>query len=1317
MKKFKRFATLFLCATLVASMLHVGVFAEEYVQVIYQQEFITEDMYTPIYEENIIEKPSYDIQEDFYEEVYEPEIPYYYTNDEYYDDYTKYYEEDDEYDVLPMAVVPVMPLNLVTGVINNSTNAVTPSAGNATWTFDPATNIVTIHGGPGIYANQQGRGSTSPWQRAGIADYVHRIVFDGPVVGRAFLFGLFNGMPNLVEIENLHYLNTSQVQTMQHMFRHTPSLTSLDLSTFDTSNVQSFNGTFQNTGVTEILGLETWDMSNVTNVSQMFLQARNLQWINTTGWSFNNIATTGVAAGFPQMFEQTDSLHTIIGIETWNVDNLVRTERMFRDALSLQSLDLSGWNVSNVTNMIHMFSGARSLHTVNTTGWNTGNVQHMHYMFANSNIDIGTFNTTHALTSIPGIEGWNTANVITMQNMFDNAFSLPALSLSGWNTGNVERMDSMFRRTHALTTVGDLSSWNVGNVVNMAGMFDMTNPDGRISQLTSIGDVRNWDTSNVSFMQNMFRDTVFTQLNLSGWDTSSVTNMNEMFRGARDLWRLNLQNWNTGSIANPGSMNGMFMDTLALRQLTLGAGWTVFGGGNATLLPSVPGNGSWRNVNRDAGGTAWAPLMPDANGLIFPDLNNPAAPAGNHDFTSDTFMSNPLAPSEIADTWVWVNRAHYPVTFNLAGGNVNNNTDSIEYSLPAGIPVGADRVPSPVLRQNSMFTGWRYDGQAVSTPNLTDLQVARWEVNGPQTFIAQWIGYTYNVVFDLNGGFVNGGTANIIHTVPHNQAVGIHRVPTPTLADHSFLGWRYDGQADGTPNLTLADAAARVVTADIIFTAQWVSPPVGLYPVIFDLHGGVYNGNTADITHMLFVDNPVGAENLPEPIRGGYTFLGWRYNGQAQGTPNLTGLQAARKTVTGPHIFTAQWEAVLTETLPQPYCVIFSLTGGSVGGNQASVMYKIGTNDMVGANRVPTPVRTGWTFEGWRINGQAAGTPNLTAAEIASHVVISDIIFVAQWAYSGGNSGGNTAQPPVIQPPVTPPQTTPQPQPQPVYTPQPTPESTQWAPHAIANVEVLYVDYEGYFVGYYEPVELIPIDPTPIAETHYAFMIGFAEDGTIRPHANITRAEVATIFFRLITDEYRASVWTQTNSFADVQLDRWFNNAISTMENSGLFAGMPLGENFGPNQAATRAEFAAMVVNYLGLGHYRSTGGNAFTDIEGHWASDAINVAYLQGWINGFGDGTFRPDELITRAQVAALVNRALGRLPETADDLLEGMVMWPDNMNPNAWYFLYIQEATNSHYHVKKEDGIHETWTHLIDPRNWRSLERPYSRPYNIFN
>ncbi|MCL1787053.1 MAG: S-layer homology domain-containing protein, partial [Defluviitaleaceae bacterium] len=311
------------------------------------------------------------------------------------------------------------------------------------------------------------------------------------------------------------------------------------------------------------------------------------------------------------------------------------------------------------------------------------------------------------------------------------------------------------------------------------------------------------------------------------------------------------------------------------------------------------------------------------------------------------------------------------------------------------------------------------------------------------------------------------------------------------------------------------------------------------------------------------------------------------------------------------------------------------------------------------------------------------------------------------------------------QPPVTPP-APPAPPPRPPGTPLAPPTTTPyipWEPRGPGQTGDEGAD-EATDATDETPTDDEPTDayiiiaihvPTHI---HHAYMVGYAEDGTIRPHANITRAEVTTIFFRLISDHQRANIWSQTNSFDDVPLARWFNNPISTMENGGLFAGMPLAAepNFYPNQAATRAEFAAMVVNFIGLGHYQNVQADAFTDTAGHWAEDAINTAFLQGWIRGYGDGTFRPDQLITRAEVAALVNRAMGRLPQTVDDLLPGMVTWPDNMDQSRWYYLYIQEATNTHYYYRKADGVHETWARLLPPRDWRRLERPYSTPWDLY-
>ena len=241
----------------------------------------------------------------------------------------------------------------------------------------------------------------------------------------------------------------------------------------------------------------------------------------------------------------------------------------------------------------------------------------------------------------------------------------------------------------------------------------------------------------------------------------------------------------------------------------------------------------------------------------------------------------------------------------------------------------------------------------------------------------------------------------------------------------------------------------------------------------------------------------------------------------------------------------------------------------------------------------------------------------------------------------------------------------------------------------------------------------IPDPDVPLAEMspdHHAYIIGYP-DGTVRPNANITRAEVATIFFRLICDYYRIDIWSQENPFPDVQLHHWFNNAISTLTNANFLYGYPDGY-FRPDQSMTRAEFAALIVRIMGERGAMATASNSFTDVSGHWGEAYISVAYELGWVRGYPDGTFRPNQFITRAEVAALVNRALGRLPEYPTDLLEGMVTWPDNMNVNAWYYLYMQEATNSHYHEMKDNGINETWTELITPREWWRLERPNSDP-----
>ena len=230
--------------------------------------------------------------------------------------------------------------------------------------------------------------------------------------------------------------------------------------------------------------------------------------------------------------------------------------------------------------------------------------------------------------------------------------------------------------------------------------------------------------------------------------------------------------------------------------------------------------------------------------------------------------------------------------------------------------------------------------------------------------------------------------------------------------------------------------------------------------------------------------------------------------------------------------------------------------------------------------------------------------------------------------------------------------------------------------------------------------------PTLNTQDHDAYLLGY-EDGTVRPEGSITRAEVATIFFRLLTDESRDKFWSQTNDYTDVPADAWYNNAVSTLSNAGILDGYEDG-TFRPDGNITRAEFATITARFLEASY---DGGNRFPDIDGHWAAEYINEAANAVIVDGYEDGTFRPQQNITRAEAVTMVNRTVDRHPD-ADHLLDNMVTWPDNPE-SAWYYAQIQEATNAHaytMHTDQEDAPYEIWTELLPNRDWSALEQAWS-------
>lgn len=216
---------------------------------------------------------------------------------------------------------------------------------------------------------------------------------------------------------------------------------------------------------------------------------------------------------------------------------------------------------------------------------------------------------------------------------------------------------------------------------------------------------------------------------------------------------------------------------------------------------------------------------------------------------------------------------------------------------------------------------------------------------------------------------------------------------------------------------------------------------------------------------------------------------------------------------------------------------------------------------------------------------------------------------------------------------------------------------------------------------------------------HFAYVIGYP-DGAVRPQGNITRAETATIFFRLLKDAVRNGNLLTSNAYQDVASSYWANTAISTMTGLGILQGRD-SATFDPNAPITRAEFAAICARF---DTGKSSGSQTFSDIRGHWAQDYIERAAELGWVKGFEDGSFRPNDCITRAQAMTMINRVLNRIPEDASDLLPDMNVWPD-CNPGDWFYLAVQEATNSH-NYKHKAGNYETWISMKQDPDWTRYE-----------
>lgn len=584
------------------------------------------------------------------------------------------------------------------------------------------------------------------------------------------------------------------------------------------------------------------------------------------------------------------------------------------------------------------------------------------------------------------------------------------------------------------------------------------------------------------------------------------------------------------------------------------------------------------------------------------------------------------------------------------------------------------------------FSGW-YDNEACEGKRVDK------EINIKDQNIDLYGKWTHNpctVTFraDYEGaerGYLDANKQTVVltYTVPYGSTLRKERIslPTPVPGEatyYFFKDWDLDNLFYTDP-----DVLDMPVRSDLTFVAQW-------WPVVtFDANGGAWSSvETIETMHYVKIQTDtekVAAESTP--VRNGYTFLGW-YTDDG----NRANFE---DTVNGPKTLYAHWA--------KNAAVTFRIVNGTWSGGAAEdktvtvVLYPQADGTASGtldASYVPQIMLPAPGYE--NIAGGWEQTPNTDPNGITG-----DVTYVYRFGSTGGGSSSG--------------------------------HSTRYTLHYESNGGTAYKDErcssgtkvtldktptrESYtFTGWYADKALtqkitsvtMNSDKTVYAgweatgvpdklngDDHFAYVVGYS-DSTVRPNANISRAEVATIFFRLLKSDIRDGNLTADNEFSDVSDGQWHNKAISTMAKLGIVKGRRA-DRFDPDASITRAEFAAICARFSTRSVENSS---SFSDISGHWAENEIERAAAFGWISGYPDGTFRPDARITRAEAMTMINRVLCRMPQSESDLLDSMVTWPDN-KPSDWHYLSVQEATNSH-DFNRQGEVGESWTKLTSVPDW---------------
>ena len=592
---------------------------------------------------------------------------------------------------------------------------------------------------------------------------------------------------------------------------------------------------------------------------------------------------------------------------------------------------------------------------------------------------------------------------------------------------------------------------------------------------------------------------------------------------------------------------------------------------------------------------------------------------------------------------------------------------------------------------------WHFDGwYTTDTPIQTDTPVSgKYDFTDNDTknltLYGKWTHEPCTVTFYADyfqpaQGHFNTDDYSISYTVPYGSTLTKEQdtVPTPVteLATCYFEGWRDDyktslldteeeqedtqGEQEDTqdaedtdePATHAADSSAvtgtfytskaiqdMTIKSDLNFVAQW-------WPIVtFDANGGKWELEEGKPTER-YVPVPANKNHIDDlrpPVKEGYTFLGW-YDSKENSSEKPIDFKT--QTFDGAATVYAHWAKNATVT--------FKIVNGYWSGNTAEdktvtvVLHPQANGSASGtldASHVPTIMIPAAGYE--NTPGHWDVTPNTEENGISGNVTYTYIFGKKHHSSSDDDSKDKDKN---------------------------------------KDKDNNKENNKDNNTGETTPTKV----PALLnGSNHFAYVVGY-KDGNVRPQGNITRAETAAIFFRLLKEEVRSENLSKHNDFADVTEDSWYNTAVSTMAGMNILKGRTA-NSFAPQAPITRAEFAAICARF---DSGRAEENSSFTDISGHWAEKEIERAATLGWVSGYTDGSFHPDAPITRAEAMTLINRVLCRMPETKADLLDSMTKWPDNQ-PGAWYYLAVQEATNSHTYEQK-DSKYETWTALTAEPDW---------------